>query len=274
MSIELKITYDGTEPGLQEHRLSLSSFGRPLGLLLNALRRTASGILSQALDNPEYGKKGGKFADLAKLLDLELASVEKGSACPTFICTARPRPVPVGLQTSLTPGFDDDIMTGAVERLLKDIDAERTGRVRNAVVRQYLAALPRTVTRQRYTATRNGVILADVSFGETQLADLPPPLPRLVKVIGSIASVGFEHGSTFVALKTKSRTIKCSASPQQVDEAVALHTGAVLAAVLDGERSSLIWIRSAEASVKPPDVAATAQYATSEWKSTLEALAR
>lgn len=276
MRVELKVTFAGTEPGLSEHRLSLSSFGKPLSLLLRALQRTASGIIAQAVDDPEYGSKGGKLAADAKLLDLELERVDEGSAAPSFVCSTRPPPVPVAGQNPIQLSMlQHELAQTAIVRLLNDIKAESSGRLCNAPARRYLASIPSGVTRQQYTATRDGVPIADVSFDTTTLAQLPSDLPRIIRVTGVVTSVGFEPGASFIALKThKSRTIKCSATPQQVDSAIELRGVDVVSAILDGEKPSLIWLRNIEKAAQSPSIEATLHYANTQWGRTLEALAK
>lgn len=276
MRIELKVTYAGTEPGLSEHRLSLSSFGKPLSLLLSALQRTASGIIAQAIDDPEYGSKGGKLAADAKLLDLELERIDGGSAAPTFVCSTRMPPMPFSGQIPMPLSIlHNELAQTAVTRLLNDINTERSGRMCNASVRRYLAAIPPGVTSQRYAATRDGVSILDISFDSAALVQLPAELPRIIKTVGVVTGVGFEPGASFVTLKTaKSRTLKCSATSHQVDSALALRGSEVLAAILDGEKPNLIWIRSSSAPAQLPSLEDTARYANAEWRRTLEALAK
>ena len=65
-ALQLRITFDGTAPGLAEHRLSVTAFVEPLGRLVAAYRRIASGVLSDMLDAPEYGRGGGKVCRTSK----------------------------------------------------------------------------------------------------------------------------------------------------------------------------------------------------------------
>ncbi len=276
MTIELKITYDGTEPGLEDHRLSISSFGRPLELLLAALRRTASAIITQAIDDPAYGSKGGKLASDAKLLDLELDKIDGGCVTPTFICVARPSPSPIPGQVPIP--FETltlNLAQMAVDRLIRDIDAERSGRMCNAAARKYLFAMPAGVTTQRYTAMRDGEVFANISFSNATLAEMPAQLPRILRVSGNVTGVGFEPGASFVSLKNENaRTFKCFATSEQVNSAIALRGGPVIAAILESAKTSLIWLRNADVAVRRPSVEETAQYAREEWGHTLEVLAR
>lgn len=270
VSIELKVTYDGTEPGLAEHRISLNSFAEPLRLLLLALQRTASAMLVNALEDPEYGSRGGKLATDAKLLDLELATIDGGCATPSFVCTTRSARSP---QVEM-PGVEFDLAEASVAQLVLDIDAERSGKLRNAAVREYLHAIPAGVSKQRYAAYRDEKLICEVDFGTAKLAEPPSALSRLVKVEGNITSVGFEPGLSFISLKTSSRSIRCTATPQQVEAALPLRSGQVTATLLDGEKTSLIGIWSAAAPRNVPALAETIEHLHSSWENTLKELAQ
>ncbi|KYF94360.1 hypothetical protein BE17_16970 [Sorangium cellulosum] len=267
MGVELRVTFDGDEPGLAQHRLSLSSFGDPLKLLLSALQRTASGILASALDDTEYGTRGGRLAAEAKLLDLELASIEQGSAAPTFVCVARP-----GSQLPLE-SFNT-LGEQTVQRLVQDLDAERQGRPANAAVRRYLRSLPAGVRAQRYTAWVDGAVLADVQFGELSLAEVPAQAARLVKLLGHVVSVGFDPGASYVTLKTSSRTVRCSASSEQVERALPLRHKDVVAAVLDGQKPALVWILDAAAPPPHVPIEGTLEHLRTSWAETMRILAQ
>lgn len=273
MSVKLEIAFDGTTPGLEEHRLSLSAFAEPLTLLLAALQRTASAILASASEDPEYGSRGGKLADAAKLLDLELASVEAGSARPVFVCTAR---APSGSQSAL-PGIDmtrDDLAEAAVERLLRDIDAESAGKPRSASARRYLRSLPPGITSQRYTATSHGKTLVEARFEVAAMAEPTPSLPRLIKVVGDVLGVGFEPGQCIVSVKAGNKAWRCTATSKQVDSAIRLRGAPVELAVLDGEKPSVVWIRALGAPAALPTTDETIEHLHTSWEQTLTVLAR
>jgi hypothetical protein len=267
MGVKLKVTFDGDEPGLAQHRLSLSAFGESLKLLLSALQRTASGILAAALDDTEYGTRGGRLAAEAKPLDLELASIEQGSAAPTFECVARP-----GSQLDLHRF--ETLGEQAVQRLVQDLDAERQGRPANASVRRYLRSLPAGVRTQRYTAWANENVLADVQFGELSLSETPIQSVRLVKIAGRIVGVGFDPGASHVTVKTSNRTVRCSASSEQVERALLLRHKDVAAAVLDGQKPTLIWILDAAAAPLRVPIESTIDHLHTNWAETMRILAQ
>ena len=56
MATRLEIQYDGTVPGLNEHRLSLSAFGPSLNALLRAIRRIATNMVGDALGQADVSK--------------------------------------------------------------------------------------------------------------------------------------------------------------------------------------------------------------------------
>lgn len=174
MSVALRITFEGTEPGLAQKRLSLSAFGEPFRLLLIAVQRTASAILSSALEDPAYGSHGGQYKAEARLLDLEICGLAdaEGSATLELLCMAR---VPPGGQLTIGHAVPAsfarfDLAALAIERLLQDIDAERRGTRRNAAVHRYLQSLPAGITRQRYRATCGDHVLGDVQFNGIELS--------------------------------------------------------------------------------------------------------
>jgi hypothetical protein len=75
VDVKLEVRFEGTAPGLPEHRLSLGAFGKALDQLLATYRRIASGMITNALDEPGYGMSGGKYAKEAERLDLELEAI-------------------------------------------------------------------------------------------------------------------------------------------------------------------------------------------------------
>ncbi len=77
METQLKIVWDGDTPGLAQHRLSLAEFGPALNRMLIAMRRIASGIVTQAQEGGDTGLRGGRLAKLASQLDLEITGVDR-----------------------------------------------------------------------------------------------------------------------------------------------------------------------------------------------------
>lgn len=276
VAVELSVIYEGTEPGLAEGRLSLSSFGEPLRLFLIALQRTASAILSSS-DNPEYGGRGGSYKAEARLLDLEIQGTVHGSAGVVFACTAH---VPPGGQLTIAHSVPEvferyDLPALTAARLLQDIEAERSGRPRNAAVRRYLAAIPRGVSAQRYIAKCGVEILGDLHVQSFKLAEIPEDAPRLLRFAGRVASVSFEGSAPHVLLKNPSRQVRCAVSAEQLDKALALRGKDIVAAVLHGPREpALLWMRPAESPAERPPLETTAKHLLSDWRDTLTRLAQ
>jgi hypothetical protein len=133
MASQLRIRFDGEVPGLAEHRLSLAGFGKPLAVLLQALRRIATQMAGNA-EGAELPKRGGRFANLAKQLDIEITSIEGNSS---------------GIDAVITFAFPPDefpllldLGDRATIELLDSIDSESKGVPRNWAVRNYLTSLP------------------------------------------------------------------------------------------------------------------------------------
>lgn len=265
MRVELRIVFDGTEPGLAEHRLSLSAFAEPLRRLLAAVQRTGSSIVSQALE-PDYGARGGKFAKEAALLDLELATIERGSATPVLVATARPS----GRQMSLI----NDLPARTIQRIVNDIEAERQGKLQNITVRRYLSSLPAGVTRQSYCAVVDGTVVATSEFAAANIT-VPKLAPRLCQIAGHIVAAGFEPGTPSITIKHGGRTIRCNATAPLVEHAISLRGGEVTAAVVESaDVSTLIWVRPYSHDFEPPGLDSTVEYLNERWGATLRALAQ
>lgn len=266
MDVEIEIVWDGTVPGLAEHALSLGSFGTPLGHLLAALRRIASNIVADAV-GPEHGARGGRLAEQAKYLDLELTRIGKGSAVPMFNCKTR---VPQG---GTFPLFDD-LPERAARELIASIRDESRGRLRNAPVRKFLSSLPAGLRRQKYLARRGDVVLGEIELGEIELPELPADEPYFVRVLGSIVGVGFEPGKPEVRVKGEPTSVTCPASPAQIEQALRLRGEEVEALVLQGPTPRLLWIRKAGEPFNVPSPAERIARMHERWGETLRRLAQ
>src|SRR5262249_27261476 len=127
----LKISFIGEVPGLPEERLSVAAFARPLALLLQAYRRIASGLIRDALRKRNYGRRGGKYAERAATIDLELSSLTHESPLTLeFQCTAKE------VRANQMELFDD-ILDRAGVVLLDAIKAESAGHLHQYAVRYY-----------------------------------------------------------------------------------------------------------------------------------------
>jgi hypothetical protein len=261
--------YDGPEPGLADHRLSVGSFAEPLKLLLSALQRTASGILTSALGDPEYGGRGGSLAREAGLLDIELIDIGQACAAPRFVVVARRDPREAQGRLAL-----DDLPARAAETLVRDLKAESQGKLQNAAARRYLGAMPTTVTRQKYAVFLDGTLLIEAEFGTPALAQLPNEGPALLQEIGQVVAVGFEPGASFVTIKFGEKTTKCSASAATVERALDLRGDEVMAVVLITKEAQLVSLRRAEEQLVAPSMKSTIEHLDTHWGEALRALAQ
>lgn len=269
VSVELKISFDGNVPGLPQHRLSMSSFAEAFRLLSIAFQRTASFVLNDTLDPENAVRRGGRLEKDAKRFDLELKCVEAGSACPVFECIARAPSAKAGAG----PEEGEEEAARVVSRFVSDIEKERRGQACNPSVRSYLAALPAEVRKQRYTATKGDQLLADCSFDQPSLPEHTSPGTKLIQIRGNIISVGFPPGPLFIGIKKMDgHTMKCEATLEQANTAVALREQPVAAAVLHTEKPSLLWIR-AEADLPEPNIDESFAHILKNWSRTLEILA-
>lgn len=232
MTTEIRITFEGTTPGVSAHRLSLSLFADALGYLATALQRTASAEVSQA----DEAKTRGNIAAPAKLLDLELIAVEDNCVSVRMEAVSREFFGPqVAAQEELT--------TRASLRLLEEIEAECAGTGQSRVARKFLQRLPDGLLKQKYRLTRDGQTIKEFSVGSIE-ALKPRNYPRVTLLRGQIVAVGFPPGTTSLAMRSGDRRITIGIEPDQIDDVLALRGCVVrVAARVSGSESSLLWIR-------------------------------
>jgi hypothetical protein len=214
---ELQIIWDGQGPGLSEHRLSVAALGPPLTLLLTAIRRIATNLLSDATDS-ERGSRGGRFSRFAEGIDLRLSVVEQGCLhlCADVVF---PDPDESGLDLFASV---DDLAGRTLESLLEAIEGESQGHPRSAVVRKFLKSLEGIVSSQSYRASVNGRLLAETSVGEPTLLTEPTLASYMVKYRGHITGLIFEPKPE-VRLRTEGQIHRLQASQELVNQALALH---------------------------------------------------
>lgn len=235
MATQLKIIWEGTAPGLVEHRLSLGAFGEPLTLLLKAVRRIASNSVGMATDGE---KTTGRFADAARQLDVQIDKLIEGSNGIESVCVFDPKP---GAEPFL---FFPDLIEQTTSTLLDALEAESKGHVRHGGVRRYLRSLPAGVVRQTYSLHDNGrVIHAPVVIEDMELQDLPEELPYLQEIDGNIIGVGFEPGKNEVRLKTENDQVALGATAAQVETALELRHSEVRALAVIGKQSRLLRVQ-------------------------------
>jgi hypothetical protein len=230
MASELKIRWDGDVPGMAEHRLSLAQFGDALANLVAALRRIATQMVSTA--EGEHPKTG-RFAGVARQLDIEISAIEGNSTGVNGVVTFTPPP-------DMLPLFVD-LPERATTELLDSIERESKGQAANWAVRKYLQSLPQGLHRQLYEFNENGTTKKLVEIGDVRLAEFPGELPSLREHEGVIVGVGFEPGRTEVRLRTDSSSPNLDATSEQVDMALTMRKGKVrVLGVNDGKRTRLL----------------------------------
>jgi hypothetical protein len=237
MAIELKIHWHGNVPGLEEHRLSLAHFGEPLHLLLLALRRIATQMVSVAVEGDVPST--GRFANLARQLDIEIANIEGASSGINALLSFHEQP-------DALPLFSDLPDRVSLE-LLDAIDRESKEQPANSAVRKYLRALPNGITRQTYIIHDGGMEKKRIEIGDLRLAALPEELPFIRESEGNVVGVGFEPGRNEVRIRTDSGTIlPLTTTIETVDQAISIRRETVRTlSVHDGKKSRLLKLQKA-----------------------------
>ncbi len=245
METQLKIIWDGDAPGLAQHRLSLAEFGLALNRMLIAMRRIASGLVTQASEG-DAGLRGGRLAKVASQLDLEITGVEQGSLGLTMACVLR-----------LAPEQSSDSLRSLADQTCAEfvtaVEYESAGRLRNGMVREYLRSLPVGVKSQSYCVQRSDGSAVRTQVGAVTLAELPTDAPALDEVVASVMGVSFDPARPEVRLqdpKTK-RTVVCSATAPLVEQAVSLRSTPVRALMVQAAgKLRLLRLRSADVSME------------------------
>jgi hypothetical protein len=264
MASELKIRWDGDVPGIAEKRLSLDAFARPLELLLAALRRIATQMVSTAIEGEQ--PKSGRFANVARWIDIELVDVAKQSTGTDAYVVFHNPPEELNLW--------GDIPSRATVELLDAIELESGGHVRNSAVRNYLRSLPPKLHHQVYEYT-NGQATRRVELGDVSLTDLPPDPAVLKRFDGNVVGVQFEPARPEVRIKTDTMTTSLGATPEIVERALDLrHDKVKTISVHIGSRTRVISLKRAS----DPDFKfgpeAVEEYIFKRWDTLLGRLAK
>ena len=267
METKLKIVWDGEVPGLKEHRLSVSSFGKPLSALLAALRRIASNIITEAVGNEKTFK--GRINAEAALIDLQIVNLESGSLGVVAECTVD---APQGQQVAL---FNDLALAAGVH-LLDSLAKESKGQLANHAVRKYLTSLPGGVKRQSYSIYLGDKEVQKVEIGDVSIADVPETLPQLMGYTGGIIGVGFEPGRNEVKIKTEDGgIITFSATTEQVEQALKLRSYEIwVTAVGTGKKLRLLQIKQSEVGDGKVSPEMEEEYLFKRWDELLHRLAQ
>lgn len=265
MGTKLKIYWDGDAPGLNEHKLSLAAFGRPLWQLLHALRGIAAAQMAGDVHSDELRR--GRLPRMAEMFDLQITSMEEGSLALEVDCTLQPR------HGESLPLFSN--VERAVDELMVSLEQESQGIPRHKRVRRFLDSLPGGVRQQRYTQWRNGQQVRAVEIGEVVLAQTGQA-PRLLELEGEVTGLGFEPGRAEVRLLSGERRYTCAATSEQVEKALSLRGEPVRAMLLlRGQRSvRLLWIRRASERTPELSLKEEVDRVAAQWDEALRELAK
>jgi hypothetical protein len=231
----LRIEFDGTVPGLSEHRLSLGAFGEPINSLLRALRRIANNALTEAVG--KSASATGRLPESIRQLDIELSQIVEGSSGVQGLITLH------ALPGETFPLFD--VAEWSVNQLLDALHEEQRGNLRNVQVRNYLMSLPTGVTRQSYTLFVGPKEVRKVEFGTPDLAAEVFGLPYLSEFVGRVTGVGFEPGRNQIRFRMENgQDVTIGATGRQVDFALENRSEPVRVLMLQSEIKKVLWIQT------------------------------
>jgi hypothetical protein len=233
MASEIKIRWDGDVPGVAEHRLSLAAFGEPLNQLLLALRRIATQLVSTAVEHER--PQIGRFANLARQLDIEIISVEGNSTGINGLVSFAQPPDELPLFA--------DLPNRSIAEFMDSMERESRGEPSNWAVRKYLRAMPLAIHTQTYELYENNALKKTTRIGDIKFAEVPEDFPSFREIEGHIIGVGFEPGRSEVRIKGETTAIAFDASDESVEKAITIRKEEVrLLGVSDGKRSRLLRI--------------------------------
>ncbi len=263
MSYELKIRFDGNVKGLAQHRLSIDQFGKPMELLLVALKRIATDIVQATSEK----RKVGRFKDIVDSLDIELSQIIDGST--GFIGTVSFNQPPQGVL------FGDLAERSGVE-LVNALEQESKGHPRNYAVRNYLQSLPPALTSQEYEFKSDGELKAEAKIGNVRLPEIPPDLPVLRKHEGNIVEVGFEPGRTEIRVKEETISPALLTSSEMVEKALKMRSEKVrtIAVHIPGKSSRLVSLKRASTPPHRFDPMSAKNRMFARWDKVLRALSK
>jgi len=229
MPIELKIRWDGDVQGVTEHRLSLAKFGAALNELVHSLQRTATQMVGNAVEGPDVGR----FADLARRLDIQITEIKGESVGFNAVVSF--------LQPEDELPLFADLADRAVTDLLDSIERESKGLLGSTSARRFLKTLPSGIRKQIYDLHEKGTRKRHIEIADVHFQDIPAALPSLREVTGNVVGVGFQPGKSEVRVKGESTIIPFDATPQEVDETLNIRRGKVrVLGVYDGKKNRLL----------------------------------
>lgn len=270
MAITLKIHFEGDVPGIQEHRLSVAAFGEVLLHLRQALRREVSNIHAKAEDEAPRSSTG-RVHRWAEDVDLEVARVGKGS----LGLELHARHGAGRGRNMVLPTIAHAAMLRAVTTVVDDMEQESRGHPTSTVARDTLAKMPPGLTLQRYEVWDDDKKVKEAVVQRVERVDETAPLRGLVDVTGFVVGVAFPPGEPCVHVRGDDDVVvKATASPEQVEQALAMRESRVRAVIVDDRPRRLLWIRKVDQSQKFQDDAERTDHVFRRWADLLEVLAR
>lgn len=263
MTTELEIKFDGETPAIRAHRLSIGELGEPLRLLLAALRRTATLMAKNAIDDGTKNP-GGRYTVLAAGLDLQISAIKDG--CVRIVTEATHTPGP---KQNAEMWFTRE----AVTRLLEDIEHEAHDRPRSIVARAYLASLPPSVSTQEYVCRQDGEVVKEVSIGKVTIPAPPADAPRVLRRVCAVAGAQWDSDHESVTLVVDEKRTRFTASAELVERALAMRNTTVRATVLDAKVPRLLRLDAVDAPDGMPAERITG-HIMERWAGVLERLAK
>jgi hypothetical protein len=269
VTTNLRITWDGTAPGLPEHRLSLGAFESALRELLGAIRRIATDLERDAWPTHKVGR-AGRLTKTASNLDLQIRTIRANSPITLDMDV-------VEIDPPQQRPLIEDLGERSVARFLDGLKLEAKGTVAHYRVRKYLRSLPEGVTRQTYVQRRqDGSTVIEVDLGEVHLREQAQvATSHLIQVIGEIIGVGFEPARNEVKVRAFSgEAVTLSASSEQVSEAIAMRGSEVACLGVVDHNGRMRLLRLGGAPERLLDAAARAEYVFNRWNGVLTRLAQ
>ena len=178
---EIKIRWDGDIPGVEQRRLSIGAFGEALSQLLLSLRRIATQMVSNAVDqerpstgrfaiSPEERHRDHEYRRRVHRIDGVVTFVQPPDELPFFA----------------------DLPQRAMFELMDSIDRESKGQPSDFSVRKYLELLPRGVHRHVYEIYDDGATTPSkrIEVGDVKLPEVPEEFPFIRDIVGDVLGVG------------------------------------------------------------------------------------
>ncbi len=218
---------------------------------------------------------GGVKAKVARSLDIRVAEISDG-------CVKLGMDVVAGDCVQLVLPAADVLEERATIAFLTHVQEHGKGVKPHKSVAKYLERLRDLVDVHEYSARRSdgSELVPAFTLGRVPEYDVPKAFPYLVAVRGAVAGVVFEPDKTQVWIHDETGsygTCRCSATPEQVDEALRLHAlGSVVEArvLVDGERRRIFSLRDAASPRRVMDADARSERIFARWSGLLAELAK